>query len=233
MRTACLGFILSTILIACVASPSTLPEPEKHSDSLLIGAFKIKFPEGYRIDTFRLAEGTSFSEEVRLYFRNITRDEYICVEVGESGFYNLLSNGRDDFLLTGFAYTRKRSIGGRSTYGKLVTAIWGEINIPIHNIPGSVVYLGHISFVFFNPQKGRKVQKLEADYDGRAVWRYIHNSEEQKLCWWMACRMVENSFEIADTYNGEVRVFISARSDYGRLYIEPFFKMPWPSGTPH
>jgi hypothetical protein len=217
VKTPVLGFLLTAVLMSCASAP--FPEPERISDSLVIGAFSADFPDGYKADTVRFAVSTSFTEGVRLYFHNISQHNDFYAEVDGNGYYHFLSNGTDEFLLTSFSYTKK--------IATMITLISGEINIHIENVPGSLLYLGHTSFIFSNPQEGRKVQKLETYWNRIALLRYIHTSSNRKLCWWMACRVVENRFEVLDEYSGEVNVYPATRP-YRQRYIEPFHRPIWP-----
>lgn len=215
VKTAFYGYIIVALLLSCATSPPPLPEPEKFSDSLLIGAFSVEFPDGYRAGAVSFAAATTFVEGVSLYFRNVTRDEDFVVEVDSSGYYHFLSNGTDEFLLRGFSYLGETA--------RRITLISGEINIHIDNMPGSLIYLGHNAFIFSKTEEGRRAQNLETDWNTTEVSRHIHTRNDQKLCWWMACRVVENRFEVLDEYLGKVNVYPASRPFKG----SPPPRTPW------
>jgi hypothetical protein len=141
-----------------------------------------------------------FTGGVKLHFRNISQNHDFIVVTDEEGHYKFLSNGSDEYLLSGFSFSRK-------------IADWrydaeGELNIKVENAPASIVYLGHSSFIFSKPRSGRRgfQLSLEVDWDSPSLLEYIEYKCSQNSCVWLDYKIIESRFEVADEYTGDFAV---------------------------
>jgi len=210
MKTILGGLIIVAMVVSCLIIPDTkIPDAESPDNCLVIGAFNIHFPDGYKEEMVVIGSSTKYQRGVVLHFRNVSRNEDFTVEVNRNGYYYFLGEGGAEYLLKSFEYTRKADWN---------ISVFGELNLQVATAPASLVYLGHGSFVFSNPRKGRREQKLEIEWNRSALMHYLRSDLRGRSSQWLKCNVVENRIELWDEYTGEV---IGSCADFQPpLYID-------------
>ena len=185
------ALVLTAGMIVLLLSCAGLPKPTEDTDTLVIGTFVVDFPEGFfDLDPRRIINS------VKLDFLNVTTKERFTVRTYKEYFY-FPARGLEEFVLESFEYsTREESKSDR----KITEYSFGpmELNFKIRTKPKSVVYLGHLTFVYSNPtiKKHGRYQyydyekDLDVQWDRAAVVEYLKGSKEGEA--WLAYEVVES-----------------------------------------
>jgi len=196
MKTILGGLVCIALVVSCLIIPDTkIPDAESPDDCLVIGAFNVRFPDGYKQAMVVIGSSTKYQKGVVLHFRNVSRNEDFTVEVNRNGYYYFLGEGGAEYLLKSFEYTRKAGCN---------VSVFGELDLQVSTAPAALVYLGHGSFVFSNPRKGSTVQTLEIGWSRSALRHYLRSDLRGRGSQWLTCTVVENRIELPDEYTGEV-----------------------------
>jgi hypothetical protein len=131
---------LVAVVISCASAP--LPPPEQPSDSLIIGAFALDYPDGF----FQFP-AEKISRGITLTFVNKTTGARFDLLTATDGTFSFLSNGSDSYELVHYYW--KENDPNRP----FVYTLQNDLKYSFQPIPHVVYYLGHHSIVFVHPGK--------------------------------------------------------------------------------
>ncbi len=157
-------FLLFAGIIAILFSCVGFPEPEGEANSLVIGNFILDFPDGFFQRTPR-----TFKHGVTLKFRNTTKNTNFSIKTSDGYFY-FLTNGTDEYLFESFTFSKQYEDHeyslGETPIGKKVSTRTGK-----------VIYLGHITFTYSNPE----ITKRESKGRGKVTYYDYEKSISTKM----------------------------------------------------
>jgi hypothetical protein len=134
-------FIIAASLLACV----TFPEPKGQGDSLVIGSLILNFPEG-----LYEAIPQKIDMNVRVTFRNVTRNETFHVYTNRGYFY-FSTNGTDEFILESYRILQTQIEDTVYSFSDQL------VDLKIVNSQNTVIYLGHINATYSDPRLTREI----------------------------------------------------------------------------
>jgi hypothetical protein len=133
--------VIAAALWACVA----FPESKEQGDSLVIGSLILNFPEG-----LYEAIPQKIDMNVRVTFRNVTRNETFDVYTNRGYFY-FSTNGTDEFILESFRILQTRIEDTVYSFSDQ------PVDLKIINSPNTVIYLGHVNATYSDPRLTREI----------------------------------------------------------------------------
>jgi hypothetical protein len=133
-----LALLLPLLLTSC----GSLPKPQAGSDqSLVIGSFRLDFPDGYFKDPPR-----GIDSGIAMDIANQTKGSSFTVVTGKGGYFYFLSNGTDEYLIKSFQYDETSTITGGTS------RLSGTVGTMFKSSPRCVVYLGHTALRYMKPK---------------------------------------------------------------------------------
>jgi len=133
-------------LVAAILSCVGFPEPEGEGDSLVIGSLILDFPDGLYDNTVQ-----KIDMNVRVTFRNVTRNQRFHVYTKRGGYFYFPTNGSDDYILEGFRILK-------TEVDETVHSFSDQpVGLKIANSPNRVIYLGHVTASYSAPRLTRKI----------------------------------------------------------------------------
>ena len=157
-KTRCLLLLVAAFLVLCAG----LPKPSNDSDTLVIGSLVLDYPDGFFGEPAR-----TIDYPINLEIMNSSTGSVLNLVTKSGGYFYFLTNGRDNFVLTGYSYMTTEY---HTTYSARNTLSY-QITVE----PGCVQYLGHIKVKTIEMRK-------ETDLNRHTTWTSkISMSKENKL----------------------------------------------------
>jgi hypothetical protein len=152
--------VIALAVGALLSSCASVPKPEGESDTLVVGSFVSDFPDGFFGDPSRTLESN-----LRLDFTNLATGQDFSIVTSKRGYFYFLSNGSDDYELTGYSFrenVERKTFSGGNT-----------LSLKFAAFPRCVHYLGH--WVLTNSSPGMKT----ATGTGTQTWNYEYSIDRQ------------------------------------------------------
>lgn len=130
--------------VLALSSCAGVPKPESETDSLVVGSFVVDYPDGFYNQPPRTIEAG-----IRLDFVNTTRNSTFIVVTSEGGYFNFISSGGDHYMLKSFSY----QVNENNESSHAVFYGGRDINFPFFSEPGSVLYVGHLTYTMAHPRR--------------------------------------------------------------------------------
>ncbi len=126
--------ILLVVSLLLLTACSTIPEPSKNSESLVIGSFILDFPDGY----FDGPKRTIDSNVTLKFYNKTTGEDY--AKRTKNGYFAFVANTSDEIELYEYYYEH--------TSGRTTTSLGGSLEKEFCILADKINYLGDLKITY-------------------------------------------------------------------------------------